>query len=89
MDELPALRREMRDVDRALLALVARRLRTAERIGRAKARRGLPMRNFEVEAEAIGEARKLCRRYGIDQELGEQLLRALIDAAVKVQEGPR
>lgn len=89
VDDLAALRKEIRDADRAILAQVARRLETARKIGALKARKGLPLRNFDVEAEVIREARKLCKRFRIDQELGEEVMRLLIRAAVQAQENGR
>ena len=90
-DDLAALRREMREVDRALLQQVARRLKTAQKIGEVKRKQGMPLRNYDVEAEVIREARALCKRFRIDQELGEEVMRLLIRAAVQAQEpqGPR
>lgn len=85
-DDLAALRKEMRAVDKALLAQLARRLRTAQKIGAVKRKKGLPLRNYDVEAEAIAEARRLCKKYGIDQHLGEDVMRILIEAAVQAQE---
>lgn len=88
-DDLAALRKEMRAVDKALLAQVARRLKTAQRIGALKRKKGLPLRNYDVEADVIREARLLCKKYGIDQGLGEDVMRILIEAAVQAQEHVR
>lgn len=85
-DDLAALRREMREVDRQLLQQVARRLRTAQKIGALKKKKGMPLRNYDVEADVIREARLLCRKFRIDQELGEEVMRILIEAAVQAQE---
>jgi chorismate mutase len=84
-DELTQLRRRIRASDKAILREVARRLATAERIGEVKRQRGLPVRNYEVEAEVIAQARALCQRYRIDQEFGEELMRMLIRASVATQ----
>lgn len=86
MDDLGALRRQIRAADKAILAQVAKRLRTAQRIGALKQRSGLPLRNYEVEADVIAEARRLCKRFHIDQRLGEDVMRILIEAAVQAQE---
>ena len=84
-DDLAALRREIRAADRAILANVAKRLRAAKKIGVVKRKRGLPLRNFDVEAEVIAQARALCRRHGIGQALGEELMQMLIRASVQTQ----
>lgn len=86
VDDLRRLRREMRATDKELLALMAKRLRTAQRIGRVKRKQGLPVRDFDVEAEVIREARSLCKKYKIDPALGEDVMRTLIRAAVETQE---
>lgn len=88
MDELKALRRQIKDADKAILENVARRLHAAQRIGALKRAQGLPVRNYDVEAQVIREARTLCRRFKIDQELGEDIMRTLIRAAVQAQEEP-
>jgi chorismate mutase len=84
--DLDALRAELRAVDKAILEQVAKRLRTAQRIGQVKRRMGVPLRNYDVEAQVIQEARRLCKRFRIDQELGEDVMRILIRAAVQAQE---
>lgn len=86
MDELAALRRDIRQADRIILQQVARRLAAARRIGQVKQQRSLPLRNYDVEAEVIREARAQCKRLGLDQELGEDIMRKLIEAAVREQE---
>ena len=85
-DDLAALRQQMRATDKAILALMAKRLKTAQRIGEAKRKRGLPVRNYDVEADAIREARSLCRKHKIDPALGEEVMRTLIRAAIQAQE---
>jgi chorismate mutase len=76
----------MRATDKAILALLAKRLKTAQRIGAAKRKRGLPVRNYDLEADVIRDARALCKRYRIDPALGEDVMRTLIRAAVQAQE---
>lgn len=89
MDDLAALRREIRDADEVMFRAIARRLKAARRIGELKRRQGLPLRNYDVEAEVIREARRLCKKLKLDQELGEDVMRTLIRAAVHVQEDHR
>jgi chorismate mutase/prephenate dehydrogenase len=84
--ELETLRKQIRAADEAILANIARRLEAAQRIGAVKRRHGLPLRNYDVEAQVIRDARALCKRFHIDQELGEEVMRTLIRAAVQAQE---
>ena len=88
-DEIAALRREIRETDRAILALVARRLKTAQRIGDAKRRSGIAVRDYAQEADVLQEARKESARLHMDQSLAEHLMRALIEACAKIQEEAR
>ncbi|HVL86622.1 MAG TPA: chorismate mutase, partial [Candidatus Thermoplasmatota archaeon] len=83
---LRALRREIRELDARTLRLVRARLDRARRVGQEKRRRGLPLRNYQVEAEVIRDARRECRRLGLPDELGDELMRLLIRASVKEQE---
>lgn len=83
---LESLRRDVRDIDLRLLVLLRDRLDRARAIGREKRRRGLPLRNFEVEAQVIRFARAQCRRLGVEEELGDELMRLLIRASVREQE---
>ncbi|HEV8361537.1 MAG TPA: chorismate mutase [Candidatus Thermoplasmatota archaeon] len=87
--DLDALRKEIRATDRAILQLIAKRMKVAQRIGAAKRAQGLPTRNYDIEAQIIREARQLCRKYRIDQDLGEDLMRTLIRASVQAQENHR
>ena len=84
-DDLEALRREIRAADKAILEHVARRLKAAQKIGMVKRKKGLPVRNFDVEAEVIAQARELCRRHKLSQQFGEELMRMLIRASVESQ----
>lgn len=85
VSELHRLRRKIHRLDERLVGLVAERLRQAKRIGDVKRRLELPIRDFKVEAEVIGETHKLCRRDGVDPAVGEELMRTLIAASVDAQ----
>lgn len=81
------MRREIHDVDRRLVELVAKRLTYARRIGDLKRGLRLPIRDYRVEAEVISDTLRLCRKRGIDPAVGENLMRILIAASVDVQKG--
>ena len=80
------LRQEIRTIDRRIFQLLARRLNRARRVGQEKRRAGMPLRNFEVEAQVVHLARSRSRKLGIDQSLGDELARLLIRAAIAEQE---
>ncbi|HEX7077611.1 MAG TPA: bifunctional chorismate mutase/prephenate dehydrogenase [Candidatus Eisenbacteria bacterium] len=83
---LEALRRALADVDRDLLALVARRQALAAEIGETKRREGRPTRDFGQEREVLGRARASAAALGVSPDLAEQLLLVLIRSSLTVQE---
>lgn len=84
-DALAPLRREVADLDRQILELVARRLETTRKIGEAKLRAALPIRDFRVEVEVLSRGRRCAREFGFDDEVAEQILEDLMRAAVQTQ----
>lgn len=86
MDDLARLRGQIRSIDARLLRLVKSRLDHARRVGGIKRRRGLPFRNYQVEAEVIRFARRECRRLRLPPDLGDEVMRLMIRASVATQE---
>ncbi|MGQ0536732.1 MAG: chorismate mutase [Methanobacteriota archaeon] len=84
--QIAELRERIRSLDATLVEAIAERLTTARRIGELKRQAGLPLRNYVVEAQVIEDVRRRCERHGVDPRLGEEVLRILIAASVKVQE---
>ena len=85
-DPLADLRAQIAAVDDELLALVARRLELARRVGDAKRAAGLPVRNFGTEAEVLARFRARAEAAGLDEPLVERLAHYLIGASVRLQE---
>ncbi|MEZ4365715.1 MAG: prephenate dehydrogenase/arogenate dehydrogenase family protein [Kofleriaceae bacterium] len=85
-DELDELRAELGAIDRQILALVAKRQATSVKIGAAKRAQGLPTRDFRQEREVIERARAAASEAGLPARLGEQLVVALIQSSLTVQE---
>ncbi len=82
-DPLEAVRREIDNVDKSLLALVAQRLQLAEKIAGAKDQGGLPIRSGREVAllrRLIAEAPA-----PLERELVVELWRALIGASLRRQ----
>jgi chorismate mutase/prephenate dehydrogenase len=67
------------------MSLVCRRIREAEKIGRLKRNRKVPVRDFTVEAQVIERAEKICEKNGIDRNIGRELAKSLIMASISVQ----
>src|ERR1700752_3925895 len=84
--DLSALRGEIEAIDAAIVKLVSARQEVALRIGRVKARAGLPIRDFHTEKEVRGRAARLAARVGVDPSLIESVVSSLIEGAVRAQE---
>jgi chorismate mutase/prephenate dehydrogenase len=86
MDRLETLRRRIRHLDAALLALVAERTELAREIGGEKRRAGIPLRDYEVEKRVLDRAEATAGELGLDRETAKALVGHLIDEACRVQE---
>jgi chorismate mutase len=67
-ENLRALRREIEEVDHALVELIARRVRLARRVGPLKRALGLPVLDPPREAAIVRRAAELAREAGIGGE---------------------
>jgi chorismate mutase len=83
---LDPLRRELGQIDREILALVARRQAIAQRIGQVKRDAGITTRDFRQEKDVVERARTAAVAHGLSAKLGEELLLALIRGSLEVQE---
>ncbi|HET9992774.1 MAG TPA: prephenate dehydrogenase/arogenate dehydrogenase family protein [Kofleriaceae bacterium] len=83
---LDVLRGELGQIDREILALVAKRQAKAIEIGQAKRELGLPTRDFRQEKDVVQRARKAAGDHGLPETLGEELVLAFIRASLTVQE---
>lgn len=61
----------------------------ARDIGERKRAAGVPIRNYEIEAEVIRAAEEQCRALGLDPSLGRELSALLIGESIRVQERDR
>ncbi len=86
---LDKLRSELGEVDRELLALVAKRQALAAEIGRVKREEGIPTRNFRQEAEVILRARAAAEERGLSPDIAEDLMLLLIRSSLTIQEKDR
>lgn len=83
---LDELRREIRRLDREIIAMVSERLAAAREIGTLKRAGGIPLRNYSVEAEVIREVRARSAELKLDPALGEEIAKTLIRASLRAQE---
>lgn len=83
---LDGLRTELGQIDREILALVARRQGVAQRIGAIKRDAGIPTRDYRQERDVVERARAAAIEHGLTPQLGEELILALIRGSLTVQE---
>lgn len=83
---LRKLRREIERVDRTLAATIRRRLALAREVGRAKASRGHPLRDFGVEKSVLGRWRRGLSPAGVSPSRAQAVGRWLVEEALRVQE---
>lgn len=76
--DITPLRDELREVDEAILALVARRQDLARKVGDAKYKRGLPIRVPSVERDVVAHARACANELGVSAELCDELMALLL-----------
>ncbi|HSM13365.1 MAG TPA: bifunctional chorismate mutase/prephenate dehydrogenase [Thermoanaerobaculia bacterium] len=85
-ERLEKLRRRIRNLDAALLGLVAERTELAREVGAAKRELGVPLRDYEVEKRVLERASETATSLGLDVELARAVLGQLIEEACRVQE---
>jgi len=78
-------RRDIETLDRRVLHLVRERLDLARQIGELKRSCGVPLRNFQVEAQVHRRFEDACEDLGLDPRLGHDLALFLIERAVEEQ----
>ena len=83
---LDTLRGELGQIDKEILALVARRQAVAQKIGQAKRSIGMPTRDFLQEKDVVQRAREAATEHGLPESLGEELVLAFIRASLTIQE---
>lgn len=83
---LEPLRRELGQIDREILALVAKRQALAQQIGQIKRDAGIPTRDYRQERDVVERARAAAIEHGLSAQLGEEIVLALIRESLTVQE---
>lgn len=76
--ELTALRDQIDEVDKALLALLARRLELVAEVGEVKSQYGLPIYVPEREASMLSSRRQEAEKLGVPPDLIEDVLRRVM-----------
>jgi len=77
--ELEELRQEIRDIDREIVELIARRTYVADTIAEVKADRGLPTTDEQQETRVMERAGTNAERFDVDANLVKAIFRLLIE----------
>lgn len=85
-EDISRLRDEIASIDAEIIRLASRRAEVAARLGEIKRADGLPIRDFAVEKEIVGRARRLASQAGLSEDLAENLMLELIESSLAVQE---
>lgn len=84
-NELTHLRDEIEQVDRALVALIAKRVELARAVGRVKRMRGLPTLDPAREAAIIRRSGMLARENGLAEEDVREIFWHLVGLSRRAQ----
>ncbi|MHB9286271.1 chorismate mutase [Halobacteriales archaeon Cl-PHB] len=76
---LDELRTEIRDIDREIVELIARRTYVADTIAEVKADQGLPTTDENQEQEVMDRAGENAERFDVDANLVKAIFRLLIE----------
>lgn len=87
--DIDALRAELDRIDRELVERAAERQRIVSEIGRLKKSSGKALRDFRRERQVLDGVRARAEEVGLDPDLAETLLTALIEASLTRQESER
>ncbi len=79
-------RKEIARIDRRVIAVVSRRLRVVEAIGRLKHKQGEPVRDIKRERELFALYKKWSRERGVDYKLIKNVFSIIIAFSKKAQE---
>lgn len=82
---IPSLRDEIDRIDRELVKLIARRLKSSVEIGQIKASQGLPMVSPSREDELVAEARDDAEAIGLDPDYIEDVMRVVLKHSKQAQ----
>ncbi|MBW3086035.1 hypothetical protein KEM60_02246 [Austwickia sp. TVS 96-490-7B] len=82
LKELSAIRDSIDNIDAALIHLLAERFKCTQKVGRLKAKHGLPPADPEREATQIARLRALAEQSHLDPAFAEKFLTFIIDEVI-------
>ncbi|MDH4072144.1 MAG: prephenate dehydrogenase/arogenate dehydrogenase family protein [Gammaproteobacteria bacterium] len=86
---LDKLRQDLTEIDRRIVELIADRQAVVGEIGKSKHASGRATRDYEREKDVLDSARARATELGVDPNLAEEILSALIRASLAHQERSR
>ena len=89
MPDLEELRKNIRSLDSELITILKERLETAKSIGRIKAEKGLPVKNYDVEKNVLEKTERNAKHAGISPQLAKTIMQEIIEESVALQEKDR
>jgi len=85
VDDLKELRRKIDAVDEQILALLSERVKIASKIGSAKKKQGVPIRDVDRENEVYQHIKEKGARLGLDSMQVEAVYREIVNMCSSVQ----
>lgn len=82
-EQLASWRLEIDKIDARLIVLLAERFAITKRIGDYKAERNLHTRDFQREERQLNQIKELAAEHDISESFSEDLLRLVVDEAVR------
>lgn len=89
MKEIKKIRSEIDKVDQKLLAALAARKELVEEAGEYKAKNNFKIRDPKREKEMLKTRQAFAKKLGISKKFTEQIFRAIILEAVRIQKEQR
>lgn len=86
MKRLEILRASIRDLDRAILQLIAARMETAKVIGELKKSEGIPLRDWNVERAVLDGAAETAGELGLSKHMARAVMQVLVAESRAEQE---
>lgn len=86
METLESKRKKIREIDRRLIDLLAKRVGLAKQIAAEKVARGLPLQNLDVETEVVRNAARQAGQIGLCVDFAEAIIRSVITESKIEQE---
>lgn len=83
--KLQALRNVVERVTLEIIHLASRRASIVKQIAELKSQEGFPIEDPRVERELTGKVLEACEEYGLDRQLGIQLLSLLVRDSIRLQ----